>query len=172
MNIVEITSKELFASELADKQEIIIDADSLILGRLASIVAKLMRLGIRVHVVNIEKAVLTGERKRVIEGYKLLFEVKTHRNPYRQAIHRPRHPISLFKRTVRNMLPKNINKKLRLIKLVKAYVGIPQEFEGKTAYKLVDISINSSEHAKKRPRDIVTLAELAKAMGWNPRGAT
>jgi large subunit ribosomal protein L13 len=172
MNIVEITSKDLFASELlANKQEIIIDASSLILGRLASIVAKLVKLGIRVHVVNVEKAVLTGDRKRVIEGYKLLFEVKTHKNPYRHAIHRPRHPISLFKRAVRNMLPKNINRRLKLIKLVKAYIGIPQQFEGKTAYRLIDISIDNSEHARKRPRDIITVAELAKAMGWNPRGA-
>ncbi|MEM4985597.1 MAG: uL13 family ribosomal protein, partial [Sulfolobales archaeon] len=38
-------------------KEILIDAEGLILGRLASVVAKFLKYGYRVHVVNAEKAV-------------------------------------------------------------------------------------------------------------------
>ena len=83
MSVVEVASKEIFTRVLAEKPgELVLDADSLVLGRLASVVAKLLSLGVKVHVVNVEKAVLTGDKKRVINGYKLLFNVKTHKNPY------------------------------------------------------------------------------------------
>jgi len=164
MSVVEVTSKEVFTRILAEKPaEIVIDADSMVLGRLASTVAKLLLLGIKVHVVNVEKAVLTGNRKSVIEGYKLLFEVKTHKNPYRHAIHRPRNPVTLFKRTVRNMLPKNPNRRLKLLKNVKAYIGLPPDFSNKVLVRVVDLSINVRKASK-----YITLAELAKALGWSP----
>jgi len=165
MSVIEITSKEIFTKVLAEKQnEIVIDANSLILGRLASMVAKLLSLGVKVYVVNVEGAVLTGDRKRVVEGYKLLFEVRTHRNPYRQSIHRPRNPITLFKRTVRNMLPRNANQRLKMLKNVKAYIGLPLEFKDKAIVKVIDLSINT-----RRATEYITLAELAKALGWSPK---
>jgi large subunit ribosomal protein L13 len=165
MSVVEIASKEIFTRVLAEKPgELVLDADSLVLGRLASVVAKLLSLGVKVHVVNVEKAVLTGDKKRVINGYKLLFNVKTHKNPYRHGIHRPRNPVTLFKRTVRNMLPKDPNQRLKMLKNVKAYIGLPPEFKDSVIVKAVDLSITTRKAFK-----YITLAELAKALGWNPR---
>jgi len=165
MSVVEIASKEIFTRVLAEKPgELVLDADSLVLGRLASVVAKLLSLGVKVHVVNVEKAVLTGDKKRVINGYKLLFNVKTHKNPYRHSIHRPRNPVTLFKRTVRNMLPKDSNQRLKMLKNVKAYIGLPPEFKDSVIVKAVDLSITTRKAFK-----YITLAELAKALGWNPR---
>ncbi|MEM4691128.1 MAG: uL13 family ribosomal protein, partial [Desulfurococcaceae archaeon] len=56
--------------------EVYIDATNQILGRLASIVAKMLLEGKRVYVFNSEKIVVSGERRRVIESYKLLFKVR------------------------------------------------------------------------------------------------
>jgi len=43
------------------KREIVVDATGQVMGRLASIIAKLLLLGYKVHVVNVEKAVLSGD---------------------------------------------------------------------------------------------------------------
>jgi len=144
--------------------ELVIDAEGAVLGRLASIVAKLALLGFRVHVVNVEKAVVTGDRKRVIEGYKLWLEVKTHKNPYRHAPRRPRNPIALFKKAVWGMLPKDW-KGRKALKRVRAYIGIPEELAKRD--RLV-VRETLAEELKRS--EYVTLAEIAKAMGWKGVG--
>ncbi|MDK6028552.1 50S ribosomal protein L13 [Ignisphaera sp. 4213-co] len=165
MRVIEVSSKELYTNVLSRNiQELVIDADSMVLGRLASIVAKLALMNIKIHVVNVEKAVLTGDKNRVIEGYKLLFNVKTHKNPYRHAIHRPRNPVTLFKKTVKNMLPKHNWRGVEALKNIKAYIDIPSSFQEKDVVKIVDISIYNREAEK-----YITLAELAKALGWHQK---
>ncbi|MEL9939799.1 MAG: 50S ribosomal protein L13 [Ignisphaera sp.] len=165
MSIVESTSKDLYANVLSKGiKEVIIDADSMVLGRLASIVAKLALMNVKVHVVNVEKAMLTGDKKRVIEGYKLLFNVKTHKNPYRHAIHRPRNPVTIFKKAVKNMLPKDNWRGVEALKNVKAYIGVPAKFEGREIVRIIDVSIYSRKAEK-----YITLAELARALGWHQK---
>ena len=48
----------------------IIDASDMILGRLATYVAKKALLGEKVDIVNCEKAVITGNKKSIFEKYK------------------------------------------------------------------------------------------------------
>ena len=48
---------------------VVIDAENLILGRLASHVAKLLLNGTEVTIVNAEKAIISGTKKSIIEGY-------------------------------------------------------------------------------------------------------
>jgi len=66
-------------------KEIIIDAEGAILGRLASKVAQLLKEGYKVYVVNAEKAVVSGEKQRVIEGYKIWLSLRTLRNPEKSS---------------------------------------------------------------------------------------
>ena len=55
----------------------IIDASDMILGRLATYVAKKALLGEKVDIVNCEKAVITGNKKSVFEKYKKRVKAKS-----------------------------------------------------------------------------------------------
>ncbi|MEM4593785.1 MAG: uL13 family ribosomal protein, partial [Zestosphaera sp.] len=56
------------SQDVEARREIVIDAEGAILGRLASRIAQLLKEGYEVYVVNAEKAVVSGEKQRVIEG--------------------------------------------------------------------------------------------------------
>ena len=138
---------------------LVIDGTNHVLGRLASIVAKKLMLGYRVVVVNTEKIVVSGERRMVVDSYKLLFRVTTHRNPYRTGIRRPRTPPRLFKSAVKNMLPRN-QRGREAFKRLRAYIGVPQEYSGKEAVRFAEAD------ASRLSRKYVLLGDIAREMGW------
>jgi len=142
------------------KRTIIIDAEGAVLGRLATHVAKALQEGFKVYVVNIEKSVLSGKKNMVIEGYRVWLRIKTLRNPQKRSPKRPRSPEALFKRAVKGMLPKNFLKGREALTNLKVYVGVPKELRGKEFIKVPDAD------ASRLGREYVTLAEVARAMGW------
>ncbi len=137
-----------------------VDAANQILGRLASIIAKKLLEGKRVIVVNAEKAVVSGERLRVIQGYKLVEGVKTHYNPYKQGIRRPRSPHNILKRTVRGMLPMDKPRGRAAYKRLRVYNGIPPELAGKEFIRFKEADASRLGHK------YVLLGEIAKSLGW------
>jgi len=139
---------------------VVVDASGLILGRVASRVAKLLLEGKRVIVVNAEKAVLSGDPNMVIEGYKKMFEVSNFRNLEKQGIRRPRSPVNLFKRAVRGMLPYKKPKGREALKRLRVHLGVPEGLEGLKFVRFEDAD------ASKLPKRYITLGELAKQMGW------
>lgn len=145
------------------EEAIVVDASNQVLGRLASIVAKKVLEGYRVHVINVEKAVISGERGRVIAGYKLLEKVRTLRNPYRQGIRRPRRPDKIFKRTVRGMLPMDKPKGREALKRLKAYIGVPKDLTNVTPIKFPEAD------ASRLRGSFITLGELSKSLGWREK---
>ncbi len=145
--------------------ETIINGEGHILGRLASIVAKRLLNGERITILNADKIVVSGNKKMVIESYKLLFNVKTHYNPYKQGIRRPRSPENIVRRAIRGMLPMNKPKGRKAFRRLKVFSGIPPEYE-KVKDKMVKIEDAS---ATKLGRTYVTLAEIALQMGWKPK---
>ncbi len=139
-----------------ERKEIIIDAEGAILGRLASKIAQLLKEGYEVYVINAEKAVVSGEKQRVIEGYKIWLSLRTLRNPEKSSPRRPRNPVSIVKYTVRGMLPKSFNKGRARLSKLRVFVGVPKELEDKEVVKL----------ATRKSRKVVTVAEIATALGW------
>ncbi|MGC9105360.1 MAG: 50S ribosomal protein L13 [Thermoprotei archaeon] len=153
------------------KETLVVDASNQILGRMASMIVKtmkaLMKEGkeVEVHIVNSEKAVVSGPRDRVIKGYMLLFTVRTLWNPEKQGIRRPRNPARIVKRTIRGMLPKNEIGRM-MYKSIKAYVGYPEEIKAmveKGQARLVKFNEADSSRLKGK---FTTVLEIAKAMGW------
>ncbi len=139
---------------------IIIDAEGAVLGRLASKVAQLLKEGHRVYVVNVEKAVVSGDKRRVIEGYKIWLSIKTLRNPEKSSPRRPRNPVSIFRYTVRGMLPKTFSSGRMRLSMLKAYVGVPKEFEGREMFRAPAPKV----------KKVVSVAEIAEALGWRGGG--
>ncbi|MEZ0290194.1 MAG: 50S ribosomal protein L13 [Sulfolobales archaeon] len=143
-----------------DKNSIlIIDAENMILGRMASVVAKLLLEGYRVYIVNAEKAVVSGDRNRVINGYKLLLELETHKNPYKGP-KRPRNPVNIVKRTIRGMLPKESDRGFKALKRLRVFYGVPEELADRQRIK-IPFADSSKLHYS-----AVSVAEIAKALGW------
>ncbi len=150
---------------MSSSREVLIDADGLVLGRLATAVAKLLKCGYRVYIVNAEKAVISGEPRAVKESYALWFEIKTLRNPSEQSPHRPRNPVTIVKYAVRGMLPKDPFRKLVLLRRLRVYVGYPDEVK---SMKLWRIDIPEARAARLR-HEYVTVGEVAEYMGWRGR---
>ncbi len=148
---------------MSSTKEIIVDGTNMILGRLASKVAKLLLEGYRVHVVNVEKIVVSGRRNMVVQSYKrTVLGVKSHMS-HKWRPKRPRSPIRLFKKTVWGMLPKN-NRGLEALRRLKAYIGVPEDLRGKEAIQFPEAS------ASRLSRQGVTLAIIARELGWRSVG--
>ncbi|WP_338599570.1 50S ribosomal protein L13 [Sulfolobus tengchongensis] len=147
-------------SQQVQEQLVIINAEGQILGRMASNIVRLLKEGKKVVVINAEKAVISGDKNRVVQSYKLLLTVRTLFNPYKNGIRRPRSPINIVKRTIRGMLPKS-SKGRRMLKNVKIYIGIPKEFEGKQYIRFQDADVGRLKGK------YVTVEIVAKELGWN-----
>ena len=107
--------------------DIVIDATDAIAGRLASRVAKEAMNGNRVHVVNVEKAVVSGNPTYTFTHYR---EKVERGDPYHGPFY-PRPPDRVFRRMVRGMLPHHRPRGKTAFHRVHVYISIPKELENK-----------------------------------------
>ena len=140
------------------EQLVVVNAENQILGRMATHIVKLLKQGKKVIVVNSEKAVISGPRSRVVQGYQLIFRVRKFQNPEKNTIKRPRNPINIVKRTVRGMLPKNKSRQTMLKNLI-VYIGVPEEYKGKQMVRFEDADV------KRLKGKYITVGELSKLLG-------
>ena len=110
----------------------VFNADGLIMGRLASIVAELLIKAARedrddkVIIINSEKAIVSGRPRSVLNTYQAKYKL----NHPRKGPFFPRMPDMIMKRTVRGMLPyqrKNVGR--RAIRNLKVEIGCPSHLE-------------------------------------------
>ncbi len=133
----------------------IIDATGCVLGRMANQVAKRLLQGEEVHIVNSEKAIVSGTTKKAIrDGYMQRYNLGT----YRKGPFMGRMPHDLVKRTVRGMLPYQQSTGRAAYKRLKAHIGVPAELAGQPALVL--------EGARTNPRGAtLTIGEISESMG-------
>ncbi|MHA1267659.1 MAG: 50S ribosomal protein L13 [Candidatus Helarchaeota archaeon] len=139
----------------------IIDANGLILGRLASKVAKLLLLGEKIIVINAEKAVISGNKKERIKRYKDRQNIRTHYNPIKGPFWY-KTPSQLVRRTIRGMLPWKNDRGRRAYKNLKVFMGIPEELQIKQD-QIETFSEISTENLK---GTYIEVLELAKEIGY------
>ncbi len=142
-----------------NKSVTMINAEGLILGRMASIIAKRLLKGEEIIVVNAEKAVISGKKKSKVMEAKEFLEVG---HPKKGPFHY-RRPDRILRRTIRGMLPYKQPKGKKAYKRLKVFMGIPEELEGRKMESLPEAQ------AKKLACSFFTLGEFAKEIGWNPR---
>jgi len=129
----------------------------MILGRLATIVAKEILLGEEVRVVNCEKVVISGDKfntfalqleRRERKAYPLK-SAKLHRVSDRYV-----------RRTIRGMLPWKTMRGKEAFKRVMCYKGIPAEFREK------ELIVNDKASVSKLPMlKYVTVGEVCRHIG-------
>ena len=135
----------------------LINADGLIVGRMASKVAKKLLNGEKVIIVNAEKAVISGRKKSKVAEAKEFLEVGA---PRRGPFHY-RRPDRILRKTVRGMLPFKQPKGKKALKKLKVFISVPEDLKDQ------QMSTVKEAQAAKLKGPYFTLAELAKEIGWN-----
>jgi len=138
----------------------VIDASGLILGRMASVVAKRLLLGESIIIVNAEKATLSGKRLSRVKEAKAFLEVG---HPGKGPFH-PRRPDQIVRRTVRGMLPHRLPKGQAALKRLRVFLGVPSEFRGVPFRTIAEADVNRL----KCP--YVTVEEFAREIGHKTVG--
>jgi large subunit ribosomal protein L13 len=145
---------------MESSQVTVIDASNLILGRMASVIAKRLLQGENIIIVNAEKAVISGKRKSVVKERKEFLEVG---HPWKGPFHY-RRPDRFVRRTIRGMLPYHQPKGKQAYKRLRVYIGIPERLKDKPMETIPKASV------KKLKCSYITVEELAREIGWNPGG--
>ena len=135
----------------------LINADGLILGRMASSVAKKLLNGEKIIIVNAEKAIISGKKKSKVAEAKEFLEVGA---PRRGPFHY-RRPDRILRKTVRGMLPFKKPKGKTALKKLKVFISVPEDLKDQQMITLKEAQ------AEKLKGPYFTLAELAKEIGWN-----
>ncbi|MGC9517399.1 MAG: 50S ribosomal protein L13 [Methanomicrobiales archaeon] len=136
----------------------IIDGEGHVLGRLASIVSKKLLEGQDVVVLNSEKIVISGSKEWAYAKYKQRVDRASISNPRRMGPKYPRRPDDIFRRTVRGMLPFRKTKGREAFKGLKAFVGVPAEFEDSEILRI-------PEAEPKNITKSIELGEVSKLLG-------
>jgi len=143
--------------EAISKVAIVIDADGLILGRMASNIAKRLLEGEQVAIVNAEKAVLSGRRRSKTAEAKEFLEVGgVGRGPFHY-----RRPDRMVRKAVKGMLPIRRPKGIQAYRRLQVFIGVPDNLKDRKMETLTD------SQAKKLTCAYFTVGELAKGIGWN-----
>ncbi|MGC8572340.1 MAG: 50S ribosomal protein L13 [Candidatus Micrarchaeia archaeon] len=136
------------------------DAKDKILGRVASVVAKRVLEGKNVAVINAEQAIISGNKKDIIEKYKTRMDLKERSNP-EHSPYWPRKPDLFVKRIIRGMLPyhKKTSGK-EAYKRLRVFIGTPEALKDA---KKIDVKTKAP---KELYVDYIRVSELAKQLGY------
>ncbi len=149
---------------MTSKNVVVIDAEGLVLGRLASVVAKRLLNGERIVVVNAEKALISGERKAILDWYLDRLRKRTHYNPEKTGPKWPRRPDGIVKRAIRGMIPRKTPRGREALRRLRVYIGVPEEFKEVPKVKIPEAMPRNETRRVK----FITVGELAQSIGWRP----
>ena len=134
----------------------IIDANGLILGRLASTVATRLLAGEKIDIINAEMAVVSGRSGTIFREYRDIMEIgSAEYGPYF-----PKRPERILKRTVRGMLPYKRESGRKAMANLKVHVGVPAQFAGKEAEM-----IEAAAMSRLSSRKYVRLGDVSRKLG-------
>ena len=139
---------------------IVVDATNHIAGRLSSNVAKLLKQGHRVSIVNCEKIMYSGTKSNLIKEYREFLEINSIINPKHGPVHY-RRPDTIITKMIRQMLPYDRKPSGKeSIKRLRAYIGSPKELKSLEKIQFEKAKI------KKSPSNYTTMGELCRVIGW------
>jgi len=134
---------------------LVINAENLILGRMATFAAKQALLGQEVRVINADKAVVSGARKTTFADDRQSRERGTPaKGPFI-----PRKADRYVRRVIRGMLPYKLPKGVDAFRRVLCYVGIPEEFKDAQTVDLAHAKVDKLPTTKYvKVQDILSFA--------------
>ncbi|MFP4118744.1 MAG: 50S ribosomal protein L13 [Candidatus Woesearchaeota archaeon] len=132
---------------------IVIDANNMILGRLATYAAKQALLGQEVRVINAEKAVLSGKKANTIAE----LSRRNEQGIPAKGPFLPKMPDRFVRKTIRGMLPYKQPKGAEAFKRILCYSGVPEEFK-----EAKPVEINNASAGKLPTLNKITVGEALK----------
>jgi large subunit ribosomal protein L13 len=145
-------------------KEVVVDLTMHKLGRATSRIAKMLLKGMSVTIVNVEKAIITGNKEAILERYKFLISRKAFVSPKRGTVWYPRRPERIFWYTIYRMLPRHNKRWKEALKRLKIYVGVPKELEGAEKIVMEDAIFREPMSRSGRIIRYMTLGELSKEL--------
>ncbi|KON29678.1 hypothetical protein AC482_05865 [miscellaneous Crenarchaeota group-15 archaeon DG-45] len=134
----------------------VIDAEGLILGRMASVVAQRLLEGERIEIVNSEVAVVSGKRLQVIRARKEFLQMGGRgRGPTHW-----RRPNMIVRRAIRGMLPYRKARGREAFKRVRAHIGVPKDLAEAKKETIPEA------HVSRLGGRYITVGEIAANIGW------
>lgn len=135
---------------------IVIDATNLIIGRLATAVAKMALHGEEIRIVNSENCIISGSKKDVFAKYKRKKDMgKPEKGPFF-----PKLADRILKRTVRGMLPYKTSRGREAMKNVKCYRGVPISLQEAKPTTFETANVSNSSAIK-----FIKLGDIAQHLG-------
>ena len=136
----------------------VIDANGLIMGRLASSVAKRLLEGETIDIVNAEKAVISGSKFTTLRESEEINNMGRREKSFGPYF--PKRPDRILKRTVRGMLPYKRARGKDAMGRLKIYVGVPAELKDAELTKIAEADMKRLSSNK-----YLTLADVSKKLG-------
>ena len=137
----------------------IIDATDLIVGRLATVVAKKTLLGESFDIINCENAIMTGNKASILKDRKQLRDRGTPTaGPYYPTV-----ADRIVKRVIRGMLPYKVERGRAALSRIKCYRGVPVSLQGKDVTKLPELE--GAKASKLPNQKFTTIGQVAKTLG-------
>jgi len=137
----------------------IYNAEDQILGRMSTRIAKDLVKGREVHVVNCEKARISGNPVAIKNKYL----ERLQRGDPRHGPHYPKTPHGIVRRAIKGMLPTNISKGQKAFKRLKVHTGVPERFKNQ------EMIIVEEAKAQKLRCKSVDIEELSLSFGVKKR---
>jgi|TARA_B110001454_G_scaffold13890_1_gene12582 large subunit ribosomal protein L13 len=136
----------------------VVDGTNLIAGRLCSNVAKLLRNGNRVFIINCEKIMMSGKKLSIVGEYQDFLKINSIIHPKHGPVH-PRRPDTIIKRMVRGMLPRETPSGKTDLARLRTYIGVPKGVKG-----LEKIQFEKSKITRARS-NYTSMAEISRYIG-------
>ena len=135
---------------------VVVDAKDLIVGRMATKVAKMAMKGDRVDIVNCELAVISGSKDDVFAKYKRIYDMGIPaKGPFL-----PRMPDRFVRRIIRGMLPYKQQKGSDAYKRIMCYIGVPEKFANTDKISFEECNVNKLPNYK-----YVHVKDISKYLG-------
>jgi len=134
----------------------VIDANNLILGRMASTVAKRLLNGEDIKIINAEKAIISGRKDTTFDRYRQYVG----RGSREFGPRFPRRPDQIISRTIRGMIPHTKMTGRDAYNRLRVYIGVPPELSKENATTVEEASIMRLSTIK-----YTVLGDLSKKLG-------
>lgn len=140
---------------------IVVDAAGQRLGRIASKIAKLLLSGVEVIVVNADKAIITGNKKAVLERYLRLMSRRQLSSHKVVKVWYPRRSDRIVWYTIARMLPRDKPRGREAIRRLKVYIGLPKTLENVEKIRFKDAEIGEGITKSGRILRYMTIGEVS-----------
>ncbi|MDP3918992.1 MAG: 50S ribosomal protein L13 [Nanoarchaeota archaeon] len=134
----------------------IINGENLILGRLASIVAKKALLGEKIDIVNADKVVVVGS-KRIVEAK---YTQKRNRTTPVKGPFISRMADRFVRRAIRDMLPYKKERGREAFERIMCHIGVPDNFKNEKIETLDNVNVLNTSNIQ-----FITIEKICKLIG-------